>query len=131
MTVPDPTRAHLRTGFMQSFVDCGLPHPKPSRNFVDIHPPVVEGTDDLAGETQSMSVRLPAFPCPFGPSEHGHVMWRCHAFRFHLLCNGTAGESRFVESYRISFDLDRMRGHLVHRYGQPVHASSANSLTEQ
>src|SRR5438093_745426 len=97
MTVPDPTRSQLRTDFMQSLVDRGRPHAEPLRNLVDTHPPVVQGTDDLTGESKSTSVRLPAFPRVFGPSEHGHVVWRCHALRLHMFCNGTAGEPCLVE----------------------------------
>src|SRR5207245_1464192 len=105
MPVPDPTRAHLRTRFMQSFVDRVRPDTKPLRDLIDIEPPVVEGMDDLTGESESTSVRLPAFPCVFGPSEHRYIVGRCQALLLHPLCNGPAGEPRFVESYGISFDL--------------------------
>src|SRR2546428_8391982 len=105
MPVPDATRSHIRTDFMQSLIDRGRPHAESLRNLVDIHPPVVEGTDDFTGEGKSASVDFPAFPCVFGPSQHGHVVWRCRALR-QPLCNGTAGEPRFVELDRISLELD-------------------------
>src|SRR2546426_11387728 len=119
MTVPNPARAHIRTDLMQSFVDRSCPHPKPLRNLVDFHPPVVEGTDDLTRESESTSVRLPAYSCVFGPSQHGHVVGRCHALRLHVFRNGPAGEPRFVEPHSISLDMDRVCRHRVLATGNP------------
>src|SRR2546427_4783641 len=99
MTVPDPTRAQVRTGFMQSFVDGSCRHPKPFRNLVDIHPPVVKGTDDLARKGQSVTVQPPAFPRLPDPSEDRHVVRGSQPLNFHQFRNGTARKSVLVESY--------------------------------
>ena len=131
VTVFDSARSHLRPHFMQPLVNRGNPHVESLRDFTDRRTLVVQGLDDFARKGQSVTVQSPAFPRLPGPSEDRHVVRGRHPLHFHQFRNGTARESVLVESHGACPDLRRVGRHRLRPYGQPVHGSSANSLTEQ
>src|SRR5207249_1174887 len=126
MPVPDPTRSHLCLRFVQPLVDRARPHMEPVRDFTDVHPVVVEDTNTVAGEGQSMSAGPPTFPRRLGPSEYGQGAGRWLPPHTKMFGNGTARESHLVQADRLSLGLCRVLRHRLPLYGQPVHASSAN-----
>lgn len=131
VTVFDSARSHLRPRLMQPLVDRGDPHVESLRDFANRGTPVVQAFDDLAREGQSVTVQFPTFPRLPGPSEDRHVVRGRPALNSHLFRNRAARESVLVESHDVCPDLRRVGRHRLRPYGQPVHGSSANSLTEQ
>src|SRR2546422_4108134 len=131
VTVFDSARSHLHPYFMQPLVNRGDPDVESLRDFANRSTPVVQGLDDFARKGQSVTVQPPAFPRLPGPSEDRHVVRGRPALNSHLFRNGTARESVLVESHGACPDLRRVGMHRLRPYGQPVHGSLANSLTEQ
>src|SRR3989442_1354948 len=131
VTVFDSARSHLRPHFMQPLVNRGDPHVESLRDFSNRGTPVVQALDDFAREGQSVTVQPPAFPRLPGPSEDRHVVRGRQTLNFHQFRNRTARESVLVQSYGACPDQRRVGRHRLRPYGQPVHGSSANSLTEQ